>query len=76
MPRKGGASVQEAHMRRVFNVALVVIGVMISVIASPKRTVAVSEVKGEAPNVAVIDGLHVAVPDSMKAFPAELVPIP
>jgi hypothetical protein len=24
----------------------------------------------------VIDGLHVAVPDSMKAFPAELVPIP
>jgi hypothetical protein len=63
-------------MRRVFNVALVVTGVTISVVASPNKTIAVSEVKGEAPNVAVIDGLHVAVPDNMKAFPAELVAIP
>ena len=63
-------------MRRVFNVALVVTGVMISVIVSPNRTVAVNGVKGEAPNVAVIYGLHVVVPDNMKAFPAELVPIP
>jgi hypothetical protein len=76
MHGKWGASVQEAHMQRMFNAALVVTGVMISVIASPNRTVAVSEVKGETPNVAVIDGLHVAVPDNMKAFPAELVPIP
>ena len=71
-----GASVEEARMRRVFNAALVITGVMISVIVSPNRTVAVNEVKGEEPNVAVIYGLHVAVPDNMKAFPAELVPIP
>jgi len=73
---KWGASVQEAHMRRVLNVALVVAGVMISVLASPNETVAVNGVKGEAHNVAVIYGLHVAVPENMKAFPAELVPIP
>lgn len=68
MRTEWGASVQEAQMRRVFNVALVVTGVMISVIASPDRSVAVNDVKGKAPNV--------AVPDNMRAFPAVLVPIP
>jgi len=63
-------------MRRVFNVALVAAGVLISVIAPPNRTAAVTNIKSDAPNVTVLYGLHVAVPDNMKAFPVELVPIP
>ena len=40
-------------MRRAFNVALVATGVMISVIGSPNRSVAVNGAKGETPNVTV-----------------------
>lgn len=48
-----GSIRSEAHMRRAFNVALVATGVMISVIGSPNRSVAVNGAKGETPNVTV-----------------------
>jgi hypothetical protein len=35
-----------------------------------------ADTKTEAHKVAVIYGLHVALPDEMKAFPIELVPLP
>jgi hypothetical protein len=61
---------------RMINIALVVSGVLISVMAQSDKTVAVTNGSGEAHNVAVVYGLHVALPEDMKTFPAELVPLP
>jgi hypothetical protein len=61
----------EAHMRAI-NIALAVIGILMGVAGSSDKTVAVTE----APNAAVYGVIHVAVPAGMKAFPAELVPLP
>jgi hypothetical protein len=72
----GEPSVQEAHMRTVLNIALVIAGVLISVMAPSGKPVAITQTQPEAQNVAVIYGLHVAVPKDMKTFPAELVPLP
>jgi hypothetical protein len=59
-------------MRTIY-IALVVAGVFIGVVAgSSSRTIAVTE----APSAAVYGTVQVAVPDNMKAFPAELVPLP
>ena len=44
--------------------------------AASNQTVAVTDARGEAHNVTVIYGLHVAIPDDMKTFPVELVPLP
>jgi hypothetical protein len=62
-------------MRTVLNIALVIAGVLISVMA-PAGKPPVTQTQPEAQNVAVIYGLHVAVPNDMKTFPAELVPLP
>jgi hypothetical protein len=71
------ASVQEAHMRRILNIVLVVAGISASVIiVSPPRTVAVGVATREFHNVAVIYGLHIALPDDMRGFSAALVPLP
>ncbi len=59
---------------RTLNIALVAAGILISVMAQSDKTVAVTN--GETHNVAVVYGLHVAIPDDMKTFPAELVPLP
>jgi hypothetical protein len=58
-----------------FIIALPVMGVLMGVTASSDRTVAVTQTRTEAHD-AVIYGIHIALPDSMKAFPAELVPLP
>jgi hypothetical protein len=63
-------------MRTAVNITFVITSVLISVLAQSGKTVAVSHTQPEAQNVAVIYGLHVAVPDDMKTFPAELVPLP
>jgi hypothetical protein len=73
---RGEPSAQEAHMRTVLNIALVIAGVLISVMAPAGKPVAITQTQPEAQNVSVIYGLHVAVPEAMKAFPAELVPLP
>jgi hypothetical protein len=63
---------QEAHMRAI-DIALIVIAVLMGVALWTNRTIAVSE----APKAAVYGHIpHVAVPASMKAFPAELIPLP
>ena len=49
---------------------------LISMMAASNQTVAVTDARGEAHNVTVIYGLHVAIPDDMKTFPVELVPLP
>ena len=64
-------------MRRALNVALVVAGVLLNVLASRSTTVANSQV-AQLPvqNGAIFYGLHVALPSHMKNFPPELVPLP
>ena len=63
-------------MRTLLNIVLVIAGVLISVMAPSVKPVAITQTQPEAQNVAVIYGLHVAVPEDMKTFPAELVPLP
>ena len=64
-------------MRRALNVALVVAGVLVSVLASRGTTVPNTQVaQWPAQNGTVVYGLHVALPSNMKNFPPELVPLP
>jgi len=63
-------------MRTVLNIALVLAGILISVMAPSSKTVAVTQPKSEAHNMTVVYGLHVALPDDMKTFPVDLVPLP
>jgi hypothetical protein len=59
-------------MRRVLNIVLVLASIFVIVTASPSRTVTNTEtVKTQFRN-----GLHVALPEDMKNFPIELVPLP
>jgi len=72
-----GRAAQEARMRRALNVALVVVGVLVNVLASRHTTVANSQAaQWPAQNGAIVYGLHVALPSNMKSFPPELVPLP
>ena len=50
-------------MRTLLNIVLVIAGVLISVMAPSGRPVAITQTQPEAQNVAVIYGLHVAVPE-------------
>ncbi len=70
------ASVQEARMPRVLNIIFVVAGIFASVIVSPPKTVAVGVATREFHNMALVYGLHVALPDDMRNFSAALVPLP
>jgi hypothetical protein len=64
-------------MRRALNVALVVAGVLASVLISRSTTVANSQAaQWSTQNGTVVYGLHVALPSHMKSFPPELVPLP
>jgi hypothetical protein len=64
-------------MRRVLNIALVLSSIFIKVMAAPNKTVAdVESANGQPGNVVSISGLHVALPDNMMHFPADLVPLP
>jgi hypothetical protein len=64
-------------MRRALNVALVVAGVLVNVMASRSTTVASSQVvQWPVQNGTVVYGLHVALPSHMKSFPPELMPLP
>ena len=64
-------------MRRTLNIALVIGAIFIKVMVSPNKTIAdMDTAKTQMSNTAVIYGLHVALPDSMHHFPADLVPLP
>lgn len=64
-------------MRRVINIALVLGSMLVNVTASPNKTVAETEMqKTQFHNVILVSGLHVALPEDMKNFPVELVPLP
>jgi hypothetical protein len=60
---------------RKFRIVLILI-VMIGAMIIGDRTVAITRPAIAPQNVAVVYGLHIAVPDDMKTFPAELVPLP
>ena len=68
--------VWELHMRSEPLILLVALLILFSVVAAVNNTVAITRVVGERDNVTVIEGLHVAIPNDMKRFPAELVPLP
>jgi hypothetical protein len=64
-------------MRRALNVALVIVGVLVNVLASRDTTVANSQAaQWPVQTGAIVYGLHVALPSHMKNFPPELVPLP
>lgn len=66
-------------MRRALSIAAVaaLVSAGLLVIVAPNRTVADMEATyGEFRNQISIYGLHVALPDDMKRFPVELVPLP
>ena len=64
-------------MRRVINIALVLGSMLVNVTASPNKTVAETETQEtQFHNVISVSGLHVALPEGMKNFPVELVPLP
>ena len=60
-------------MRTTFNLILIVLGVLTSVMVPSNETVAIAKAKGYPHNLAVV---HVARPDGMKTFPVEVVPQP
>ena len=66
-PRK-----KETHMRTL-TIVLVVTGILISVIAAIRTSPATITGKESHDNAADY-GLHIATPENMKRFPAELVP--
>jgi len=57
-------------------ILLVVLLILLSVVGAANNTGAITRVIGERDNVTVIEGLHIAIPNTMKTFPAELVPLP
>ena len=63
-------------MRTAPLILLVALVTLISVMAATNKTVAVTHAKGEGHNVTAIEGLHIAIPNDMKTFPADLVPFP
>jgi hypothetical protein len=60
---------------RSLNIALAVTAVLFGLAGATQKMVTAASAKFE-PHDAVIYGLHIALPDSMKTFPAELVPLP
>ena len=57
-------------------ILLVALLILFSVMAAANNTGTITRVIGERDSVTVIEGLHVAIPNDMKRFPAELVPLP
>jgi hypothetical protein len=57
-------------------VLLVALVISISAIAATNKTAAVTHAKGGGHNVIAIQGLHIAIPNDTKTFPADLVPLP
>jgi len=64
-------------MRRALNILLVLSGIIVNVTASPNKTAAETEAqKTQLHNVISIGGLHISLPENLKNFPVELVPLP
>jgi hypothetical protein len=63
-------------MRKILNIALVLGGIFVSVMASPINAVGQPDMHTDRHNIMVIHGLHVSLPYDMKNFPVELVPLP
>jgi hypothetical protein len=64
-------------MGKVLNTAFVIGGLLMSVLALRDTTVANARATTDPlHNTAVIYGLHVALPATMKHFPPERVPLP
>jgi hypothetical protein len=74
-----GHPAQEAQMRRALSIvtAAALTSVVLLIIITPSRTIADREtIKRGFQNQISIYGLHIALPDDMKSFPMEIVPLP
>ena len=58
-------------MRKILNIALVLGGIFVSVAASTTQTVTHTET-----DLMAIHGLQIRVPNDMRTFPVELIPLP
>jgi hypothetical protein len=73
----GGASAkQEAHMRQILKIKIALVlgvlgGIFVSVVTSPTKMVTHTDT-----DLMAIHGLQVRVPNGMKNFPMELIPLP
>jgi hypothetical protein len=82
----GGASAkQEAHLRQILKIEIALVlgvlgGIFVSVVASPTKMATRAETDLMAIHglkVGVLNhGLQVRVPNGMKIFPVELIPLP
>jgi|RhiMetdeSRZDD1v2_1073273.scaffolds.fasta_scaffold900356_2 hypothetical protein len=72
----GTRCAREFNMRSEPLILLVALLILFSVMGAANNTGAITRVIGERDNVTVIEGLHIATPNNMKTFPAELVPVP
>lgn len=66
-------------MRQALSILAIAVlaGVVADVMAAPGKTAAdVETAKIQLPNGVSLYGLRIALPDTMKTFPAELVPLP
>jgi hypothetical protein len=66
---------REAHMLKILTIVLLLGGVFISVMASPKKTVTPTETDVTNNQIySGMTGLRVSLPYDMKNFPVEIVP--
>ena len=62
-------------MRKILNIALVLGGIFVSVMAPPNTTVTHTEMVTNNQIYRGMTGLKVSLPSDMKNFPVELVPL-
>ena len=66
-------------MRRALSIvamAALISGVLLVTVAPSKTGADMEATKSEFHHHVLIDGLHIALPDDMKGFPSDLVPLP
>jgi len=69
---------REAHVRRALYIAIAaaLIGGLVRGVAPSRPAASVAAVRPQSGNVVLIEGLHIALPMTMKKFPDGLVPLP
>jgi hypothetical protein len=65
-------------MRRVLFILAIatLVSLAVDVMSAPRTPVATMTAKSKYENGISVHGLHIAIPEGMKNFPAELVPLP
>jgi hypothetical protein len=68
---------QEAHMQKIISIALVLVGIVfVSVMTLNVTHTETNATKSKIHSGMATYGLHVALPNNIKTFPVEVVPLP